>query len=185
MPSRTKKRALSLAEVLVVAAIFAGLMVTLAGLEIMARKVTVQHDHRSEVYRSAWLGIQQICSELRTVLVDPVDPASGQVDYHPFVFDPAGNPLTSPTNGELLHQSETTSILKRADGWLVRRQPSLTPPDRKLAYLGAQGSCHFERRPDRCDLLQVNVLAKFVSKRDSQSLREYQAETSILLPNQR
>lgn len=179
------RRALSLAEVLVTGAIFASLLVGLVAIQIMARRVSIQHENRSDVYRAAWLGVQSIRSELQSALVDPVDPTLGLVNYHPPLLDSAGRPSLSPVSGELLHMPETLSILKRPDGWLVRRQPSANPVDRKLAFLGAQGSCLFERLPDRCDLLRLEVLARFASTRDNGLVRETRAETKILLPNQR
>lgn len=182
---RIDRRALSLAEVLVVAAIFSGLLVSLAAVEIMARRVSIQHDNRSEVYRAAWLGVQSIRSELESALVEPVDPASGQVNYHPFLRSASGQPDQSTATGELLHQNETVTLLYRVDGWLVRRQPSLNPTDRKLAFLGTQGHCRFERLPDQCDLLKLEVLARFPSSRDNGTVREYLAQTQILLSNQR
>lgn len=185
MPSKTDRRALSLAEVLVVAAIFASLLVGLAAVEIMARRVSIQQENRSEVYRAAWLGVQSIRSELESALVNPVVAGSGQVDYHPFLLDGAGQPGQSTATGELLHQDETVSLLYRSDGWLVRRQPSRNPGDRKLAFLGTQGHCRFERLPDRCDLLRYEVLARFPSARDNGTVREYRAQTQMLLPNQR
>ena len=180
-----KIRGLSLAEVLVVAAIFSGLLVSLVAVQIVARRVSVQHEHRSEVYRSAWLGVQYISAELAASVVDPVDPSAGQVDYHPLLMNPSGQPTFSSVTGEMVHQAEVVSIFRRADGWLVRRQASLNPSERKLAFLGSQGSCRFERVPGQCDLLKFRVLARFASSRDQGLVREVQAESQLLLPNQR
>lgn len=189
MPSRSKVIALSLAEVLVVAAIFSALLVSLAVVEIMARRVSLQHEHRSEVYRAAWLGVQNISAELATAVVEPVlipaDPNLAEVQYHPLLRNANGEPVFSSTSGEMVHLSETVTLTKRADGWLIRRQPSQTPSERKLAFLGTAGLCSFERMPGQCDLLKFRVLARFASAREPGQVREYQAESQLVLTNQR
>lgn len=144
-----RPRGLTLAELLVTAAVFAALLVIVVGLQLSMARLNRQEDQRDLARRNVIVAMSHVGSLLgrsRVSAPAPGSPAAGQADLRV----PAASGQTAP-NGEPVLEDHQLRL--DAGGNLQLIGPA---GSRRLASLGAAGTVELEWLPS--GLLRVRVV---------------------------
>ncbi|MEW6283501.1 MAG: hypothetical protein AB1758_33130 [Candidatus Eremiobacterota bacterium] len=173
------RRGFSLAETLVVAAMFLAILVSAVALERSSRAARAKGLVQRDAFRAALLGLEQIRRELEGALVDPVPLDGLSLSYRPPRYR-NGLPEFSPS-GEVEY-AEPATLRMEPDGRLVRQDPAGV---RTLAWLGNRGELRFTPLPDRTDEVQVDLRARQVDPGGQvQRQSDYSLSVRLRLNNQ-
>lgn len=174
-----KKRAFTLAEVLIASAVFLSITASLLALYRLGLGARTRHEAHQKPHRAALQCISYLRNELRVVqLIQPSDFSPGvapvqEILYRrpafdgPLQFDGSGTPLWA-LNCKLSFE---------ADHQLWRRPEGPAPLPRSLVNLGTGGLVQFRRLNDQ--LLSVDIRADFGDPKAVVQLHQ-----NFLLPNQ-
>lgn len=177
-----RRRAFTIAEVLVASAVFLGLAACLLLLYRMGLGARRRHEAHQQSHRAALQCISYLRNELRVIqLLEPsafIPPAgtgarSDEMLYRRPAF---AGPLQIDGSGTPIWQ-ETCRLRFQADKqlWRIPDNPDVSP--RALVNMGSGGEVWFSRVNDR--LLKVEIRADFGDPKAVVTLRQ-----NFLLPNQ-
>lgn len=175
----SKRRAFTIAEILVAAGLFLSLAACLLLLYRMGLGTRRRHEAHQRSHRAALQCISYLRNELRVIQVlepsafTPPTAHTNQVLYRRTAFE---GPLEVDGSGTPIW-SETCRLEFRGDKQLWRDPDNPAVPDRPLVNLGEGGEVWFSRINDR--LLRVEIRADFGDPKAVVTLRQ-----NFLLPNQ-
>lgn len=155
---RRGRAGVSLADTLVAAAVFAGLLVIVVSMQMLSRKAMRKADVHTETWRAAVIGLDHVRRELRGAnVLDIVDDGRKVRYLRPIV---SNGLLDLTAGGDVAFEEPTQahSITVSVAGDLVcDDRATLTP--RMLARLGPSGEVRFSWDPAASRLLHVRLRA--------------------------
>lgn len=177
----TRRRGLSLPEVLVSSAIFCGLLVALILIERMSARALRQSEASGDTYQLAMLAVNRLKIELRGARV--VQVSDQEIQFQVPQVDPQGNLMVDAQGHPywIPVDPQVRILSLNAGGELILSEGEQS---KRLARLGERGRVQFSMPGSNGhDLLNIRVHAEVISQDTRQPAKPYDAAITLYLSN--